>query len=339
MNELNIDYSKMAIRERICLVEKICIIHPLFKGTLDKIRECHECSKYSAEPKCILITGPSGAGKTTISRHYVSQFPRQTSEEGTIIPVLFSTISVPATVKNVASGLLYSMGDPMAHKGTTYNKTLRLYKLIKYCAVKLIILDEFQHFIDRDSDKVLQVVSDWLKVLLDETNIPMILIGMPKSVEILLANEQLQRRFSTRKELSPFSYKTPEQQDDFRKFLKILESKLPLMEQSYLYAADTSFRFFFATNGIISKVMKIVRKATVLALEQKLEKLTMDILAQAYDYEIASKEFIVENPFNENIDKLLNSSNKETPQTVKATNRRIKAKKKEENISNILSIS
>lgn len=339
MSELNTDYSKMSIEERICLVEKIFIINPLVSSSLNKIRECHEYSKYSSEPKCILITGPSGVGKTTISRYYERQFPRQTLEEGTIIPVLFSTISVPATVKNVATGLLYSMGDPMPDKGTTYSKTLRLYKLLKNCKVELIILDEFQHFIDRDSNKVLQVVSDWLKVLLDETKIPMVLTGMPQSVDILLKNEQLQRRFSTRKELKPFPYETPEQKDDFRKFLRQLENKLPLMERSYLSAVETSFRFFFATDGIISKAMKIVGKATVLALQHKLEKLTMDILAQAYDEEIASKEFIVKNPFTADIDKLLNSSNKETTQTSLATNRRIKAKKKDEKSSNILSQS
>ncbi len=52
----------------------------------------------------------------------------------------------------------------------------------------MLILDEFQHFIDRDSAKVLKTVSDWLKTLILDTNLPIILIGLPEAEQILQLN-------------------------------------------------------------------------------------------------------------------------------------------------------
>ena len=70
----------------------------------------------------------------------------------------------------------------------------------------MLILDEFQHFIDRDSAKVLKTVSDWLKTLILDTNLPIILIGLPEAEQILQLNchSQLSRRFANRCYLGPF---------------------------------------------------------------------------------------------------------------------------------------
>jgi archaellum biogenesis ATPase FlaH len=75
--------------------------------------------------------------------------------------------------------MLDSIGDPAADKGTVSSITLRLRKFLKGCEVELIILDEFQHFDDRQSKNILKIISDWLKNLLNQSKVPIILVGMP----------------------------------------------------------------------------------------------------------------------------------------------------------------
>lgn len=299
-----IDDSAMSVQERRKLVENIFIIYPKLKQIIEKISECHQGSKDAPEPKCLFITGMAGCGKTTIARHYESLYPRQETEGGTVSPVLSSTIFSPATVKGLSTGLLYSLGDPLADRGSITSQTTRLYKLVRKCGVELIILDEFQHLIDRDSDKVLKVASDWLKNLLNYTGVPVVLIGMPSSVRILRDNEQLKRRFSARKDLLPFGWETADRQADFIRFLKTLEKMLPLKEPSRLYSFETAFRIFCASGGVISNIMKIVRKAALLALERSQESISLDLLAIAYEDEIASVNPTYENPFLTDADKL-----------------------------------
>lgn len=129
---------------------------------------------------------------------------------------------MPATCKSLANALLTAIGDPAAEKGTLISQTNRLTKYFQACSVELLILDEFQHFQDRDSKKVLKTVSDWLKLLMDRTRVPIVLAGLPYSHTILdeIGNEQLQRRFATRIELEPFAYETSAERQNFRRFLK-----------------------------------------------------------------------------------------------------------------------
>jgi Cdc6-like AAA superfamily ATPase len=264
---------------------------------LDKIAHCHEHSKIAAEPECLAITGDTGAGKTTAYMRYVLKHPRRETREGTKVPVLPAAIPVPATVKSLATKLLLKLGDPVADRGTVVNQTLRLQRLMRACCTELIILDEFQHFIDRDSLKILVTVSDWLKELLNETRIPVVLIGLPSSVRVLDANEQLRRRFGLKLSLDPFRWDTPEQRMEFRKFLRVIDDKLPLADRANLADEEMAYRFFCASGGVIAYVMKIVRAATSLAVERSAKTLELEMLAEAYEERLGMNGPAKKNPF------------------------------------------
>jgi Cdc6-like AAA superfamily ATPase len=278
------DWSKSPL-ERCAMVERIFIEHERFKTLAEQIRHCHEYSKISAEPECMFIGGYSGTGKTTLQKFYARQYPRAVIEEGAVVPVLCCVVPKPPSDKNLVTELLLGIGDPAAKKGTSYNQTTRLRLLMRECGTEIVILDEFQHFIDKDSQKVLKNISDWLKNLIDETRIPIILCGMPYADEILDApgNEQLKRRFSVRASLEPFGWGTQAERDEFRRFLKSVDEKLPFPKKSKLAAMRTALRFFCATNGRVGKAMKIVRRAAELAIYSSKECLDLEVLARAYE--------------------------------------------------------
>jgi type II secretory pathway predicted ATPase ExeA len=274
----------MSKEERCRLAESIFVQHPRLNSLIEIIKHAHRYSRIAAEPECVFIGGPPGAGKTTLLEHYKLQFPAVDHGEIIEVPVLCGRVPSKATDKNLVTTLLMGLGDPAAHKGSAFNQTTRLKLFVKECGVRLIILDEFQHFLDKDSWKVLKNVSDWLKNLIDEAKVPIILIGMPYAAQILDApgNEQLQRRFAVRASLDSFGWKTPEERIEFRAFLKAVDEHLPLLQRSHLADPLMAFRFYCATNGRVGKVMKIVRRATELALDQGLEHLSLEILAYAY---------------------------------------------------------
>lgn len=307
-------YKEMSIEKRIELVEKLFIMHPSFERCLIKIEECREHSKMSAEPLCMLITGEPGVGKTTLCKEFKKRYPRIELNEKTKIPALLARIPIPATPKNLVSFLLTDLGDPIADKGTTYNQTKRLFNFIDKCEVEIIILDEFQHFIDRDLEKTLHTISDWLKQLITEKEIAVILVGMPRSVEVLNANSQLKRRFSMRDELKNFEWitkskdqshnekdneengKATNRNNDYRVFLKMVDEMLPLAEDSHLASQSIAFPMWKATQGNVARTMKLVRYATRLALKNGEEQVTHKVLHQAYAKLFAGDS--IENPFS-----------------------------------------
>jgi len=205
-------FGKKSKSQRLALIENVFIRYPRLKQLYKKIDFCRQFSKRSAEPECMLITGTQGAGKTTLIEWYAGDFPVRQSSEKRITPVLVVNVPSPATVKGLGSAMLKALGDPAADKGAVSSITLRLKDYIKDCEVELIILDEFQHFDDRQSKNVLKTVSDWLKNLINETRVPIVLVGMPGCESVLenKGNEQLKRRFSSREHIEPFRWDTDE---------------------------------------------------------------------------------------------------------------------------------
>ena len=120
---------------------------------------------------------------------------------------------------------------------------------------------------------------------MDQTRVPIVLSGLPYSHTILdaVGNEQLQRRFSTRIDLEPFEYETSAEKQDFRRFLNAIDDSLPLAEKSNLADPATALCIYEATNGVVAHVMKLIRRATVIALESESEALNFEILSLAYE--------------------------------------------------------
>jgi predicted AAA+ superfamily ATPase len=312
--------------DRKKLIERIHITFPRFNRVLDKIAQCHTHSKIAAEPECLLITGVQGAGKTTLCRTYARRYPRRVTRKGTSIPVLSTSAPSISTKKSLPTRLLRDLGDGAADKGTSVTQTLRIIKLVESCGVELIILDEFQHFIDSDSNVVLVNISNWLKDLINETEKPVVLVGMPHSEVVLGANPQLERRFAMRERLEPFGWDTPARQGEFSSFLKHLDRKLPLPKRSNLASYELAFRIYCATDGLIGYVMKLVRRAAGLAVERKLERVEMELLAESYDERLASRKPQRVNPFRAALEELSVEPQSPTGVGGKRSNRRSKRK-------------
>ena len=201
-----------------------------------------------------------------------------------------------------------------------------------------MVLDEFQHFIDRDSARVLKTISDWLKNLILDTKVPMVLIGLPEAEAVFHVNCQLSRRFANRHNLNPFDWDKDSGQE-FRTFLHAVESQLPLIEESNLATSEMAFRFYYASNGIVAYVMKLIRYGTYLALKQGQEKLDSSVLAIAYEKYVRADKPEKTNPFITNDIFQLVSSSQEVGELgikVGATSKRLKPKKKTQRASDVL---
>lgn len=334
----NKSISQMNIREKLNLANSVYISYPRFKEILAAIEYCHHFSSCKDEPECMFLAGQTGVGKTTVYKTYALQYPRRVTESVTQVPILAVTIPAPATVKTVVTKLLWELGDPAYDKGSVGNQTIRLIGLMKDCGVELLILDEFQHFIDRDSAKVLKTVSDWLKNLILDTNLPIILVGLPEAEQVLRlkSQSQLSRRFANRQILQPFFW----QEDkgvEFRTFLHLLESKLPLVNTSNLSEQDMARRIYYASDGVIAYVMKLIRYGTYLALEQQHEKLDNQILATAFDKYVRADKPGKVNPFTSDNFEIEIKDESFIKLEVETTNNRLKAKSKKAKSKDVLS--
>jgi len=301
MNSDGRSFDSLSLEDRIKMVEHLVIIHPQMQVVLDKIDYCREHAKRALESVGLLVMGEKGTGKTTIKDIYLARNKIKQTETATVIPVLPIRIPVPASERGLTICLLKALNDPYANNGSITVQTLRVYKLVDKCMVEVIMFDEFQHFAERDSFRLNRAVSDWTKNFMGETGKPLILFGTPKAVEILDGeeNDQLRRRFPFRMTLKPFGWKTKTEKTDFRKFLQMVDEKLPLQQRSNLADPQMAARIHYATSGLMFDIMRLIRFAGVCALKRDLPKVDLDLLRESFHENLATNSPHLENPFKQ----------------------------------------
>lgn len=291
------------------LLQSTLVRYPRFNELHADICLCQQATLQAGEPACMALEGVSGAGKSTLARAYANGFPRHEAEDGTRIPVFYLETPSPVTVKGMAAHMLAELGDPGSHKGTLQMMNARLIHYLRVCEVELVILDDFHHLIDTETNKILARVSDWLKVLIKETGIPYLVVGIENTVEtILRANEQLSRLFAVRETIQPFSLDSEADSRTLALFLQYAQEAIGMTFSNELSRPEWLIRVHYATNGVIGNIMNLLRFAVLLAEQEGEDVLTPHILDQAFNKRLQRHMRKSPNPFSTDIGNLLPAS-------------------------------
>lgn len=279
-------------------LKKTLLPHSRFRQGLRRIAWLHHYSQQNEVGGGLLLTGPSGLGKTTILQHYLELFPRVAESNRTRIPVLYVTTPASPTVKSMAEAILVALGDPMARRGSAEEKTFRIYQLLQVCQVELLLIDEFQHFCYAHSIVEFRSIADWLKNVIGLTGMGVVLCGLPEAEMVIQSNEQLARRFSTKYALTPFKLDREDDFKEFRGILKAFQAAIPLPPEEPLYEANLARRFMVASNGLLDYVRKILEGALVVAGEARCKSLDLHLYAVGFRNQVWSDVPDRLNPFH-----------------------------------------
>jgi len=199
----------------------------------------------------------------------------------------------------VAEAMLTRLGDPQPGQGTGSAKTARVARLAKGVGVELLLIDEANHIQDRGQSPTQYLVGDWIKSLLDNLQVPTVLLGLPRVENLLRVNEQLRRRFSRqmRMELGQNPDKSVEQEclDLFYTLASSMPMPFSIGSESWESLAR---RVYFATDGRVAYLKKLLISAIRLAFEQSLNEIRRQELAQAFEAEIWPQGTGPLNPFS-----------------------------------------
>lgn len=272
-----------------------------FNELQQDIHLCQQLSHLAGEAHCMALEGQTGTGKSTLVRTYAESFSRDESGPTTILPVFYMETPAPVTVKGMAARMLETIGDPAAHRGPLWAMNARLIAYLKLCQVRLVILDDFHHLIDQETNRILETVSDWLKVLIKETNVPFLVVGLEGRVtQILRANAQLSRLFAVRETLDPFTWRPADETTNhpFASFVQYLEAAIQVPLSNELPRAELLHRLHYATGGVVGHLMNLVRLAALLASQQQAPCLSLDLLSQAFTKRLRPQLTAKVNPFS-----------------------------------------
>jgi len=272
-----------SIADKIEQIENIFVETPIIKEIMADIDEVMETAKivgYSKQPDCILITGQSGMGKTTIFDHYLSKYPRVEKGEGDVVPILASTLLDDKSPKGAPGHMLRDLGDWLEGKGGTRGElTDRFVIQCNGAKVEAIFIDEFQNAIENGTDNIIWNTSEWIKTLINLTRRPVCLFGMPYSEQVIQANPALISRFPLIHHIEEYDTETASEWLDF---LAEVDKQLPFDERANLSKPDLGIRLMCAAGGNLGRLMKrIIRPAAKAAVRDGAKTVTHDHLFKA----------------------------------------------------------
>ena len=279
------------------LIDSTLVPHTAFQAAKDRVMQCLEHANGANEPICLLVGSESRTGKTTLIESVYMEHPVQRSVEGLSVPVLRVRTPAKPTVKALAACMLKAVGDPYFDKGTESERTERLYTLLRACSVRMIIIDEFQHFYDKGMRTVMHHTADWLKGLVDESHIALVVVGLPSSRIIIEQNEQLTGRFLAPIGLPRFKWSDPEHREEFCGILDAFHSALSRhFDLPELYAEEVAFRCYCATGGLMGYLTKFLRQAVWNAADARRKTITLENLATAHQAAVWSTTDMSDTP-------------------------------------------
>lgn len=242
----------------------------------------------AGEPCCLIISGPTGAGKTFTLQYYKTTWDAELPE-GECSPIAYiKTPSKPSEILMLESELK-GLGDLSPRKGSPNSKRERKEALVKNMRYMVLVYDDFHHVIEYRGTVVARQMLDELKIFSDDYGVSLVFTGIT-SVEIGgLINEQINSRFSSLRRMKVMSTENDKEFNYFKEFLE--DYSITKGITSFDMASTNSvYRFAYACNGDIRILNHITNKALHYFNLSKDKKIALKHFASAFE-DVVSEEW------------------------------------------------
>lgn len=261
-------------------LETLLMDYPAFAQAKKQIMHNLQLYQETGVVRHLLVTGESGAGKTTMAEMLEADHPVVITPEATYRPVLLVNLSGHTTIKSIAADILDKLGVQKRNESIGHSTT-QIVRLIGHCKIQLVLLDEVQHVLEKGADRTHYQIADWLKSLIDGCRIPFVLFGMPNTISLLSINEQLRRRFLQihRLEIKEYGGYSKE-----RVGLELFKSMLDHQQLTLLVDswADLARRLAFASDMRISYLKTLAVKALLVTHQEARQTIDYGVLERAF---------------------------------------------------------
>ncbi len=270
------------------------VLHSRFIAARDVIQEVVTRCR-NGDPQLLPVVGPTRVGKTKLLTRVIQGL--QDSSPAGAKSVISVVSPKHLTGRALPDACLASIGMSPGLFGNHVAATNAFINAVKKRGTELIVFDETQHMLERGSTTTVRAAADFLKGLFDQTQVSIVLAGLPSLCGLFQANEQLADRSRPPFKFYPYDW----QSTDYKHFRAALAAALEhLAEAGWQSFAlnDVEFarRMYVASAGRFGLISKIFMEVQASAVGEAL----YPAFASAYETAVMGR-LIDFNPFDPRI--------------------------------------
>jgi len=253
------------------------INYPKSKQVLDALEMLLKFPK-NHRMQNLLIMGESNNGKTTIARRFLNQHKpyletlvdqdTNTPYESVVRPVIMIQCPHIPHEKSFYYNVLDQLNLPYRKNTKAEFLKQTIINALKDMKVKIMIMDEIHHVLSGSASKQREFLN-LIKYISNEAQVSIVALGTSEASFALKSERQLDTRFD-KMVIPKWQYN-----DNFLKLLLTIERIISLNNQSNLTNKEISKLLFKMSNGIIGEVFKIIRLASIKAIESGEERVSV----------------------------------------------------------------
>lgn len=275
--------SKLSIGERQLLIRELLAPYPLFDNMVEFVARFH----HPAKPDDVIgvddigdrdiglpdvgtiggLLGETRVGKSSVCTFYRSKWPTRISDDGERYPVVYLPASDDMTPTSMAELVYFATGaQSVPGKLKTPVMIRNAIKRLVRLECELLIIDDAQYmFFGRTKTEMKHFMS-FLKLLADAQALNVLLVGEEKIADFIGSHGFLSGRGGfPNKMLRPLGDSETEF-EMFRMLMKKVDARMPFKELSGLDGPSVAGDLYRYSDGMIGRVMNIVRYAAIRAI-------------------------------------------------------------------------
>jgi hypothetical protein len=221
----------------------------------------------------LAILGASGLGKSYILKYFANDLrpPFRTRDRGMPVrPVVYVPLPPDFAVRDLQEQVMGAMGA-VSNGWQGSNRDMHIKRLAKDLNVRMFIFDDIQHFTNQAPARASKLF-DWVKYLLNDLEIAVVVAGIPSAAEALHSDPQISTRFDS---LTMPSWDVNEA---LQQFLSNFEQTFPLRQASNLHEPVMQEEILLASRGVTRIMVRQLIDAAIFAIDQGVERIDPSLL-------------------------------------------------------------
>lgn len=252
------------------------IEHAHFSAALERAQSSIRRA-FAGESLILPILGPTRVGKTELISTLTHAYPAEVVDGVRRQRVLRVMTPVKPSRRSLPEAVLSALGSHRYGRSNAEELTSRVCALLKITETRVLIFEEMQHFVENMSPTATREAADWLKVVAEELRLSVLMVGLPISAQVLVRNEQLRDRADAIHEFRPYSWESPQENQEFRRTLLGLAEAL--MEAGWTVPDPCSLEFsrrvYGSCLGRVGMLIKLFNTAEHLARDRQIDYETL----------------------------------------------------------------